>query len=80
MRKKKWMAGIIGFLLFIIIVYVDSSRDRVEPEIYVADSWEDVKAFQYEKTPGLKRAEKLGLTRHYEDIKIDVPGTNRRCP
>lgn len=77
MRKKKWMAGIIGFLLFIIIVYVDSSRDRVEPEIYVADSWEDVKAFQYQKTPGLKRAEKLGLTRHYEDIKIDVPGTNR---
>ncbi len=43
--------------------------------ILKANSWEQVKAYQYEKTPGLERAEKLGLTRGF-DKKIPIPGTS----
>ncbi|GIO12616.1 hypothetical protein J19TS2_21710 [Cohnella xylanilytica] len=40
-----------------------------------ADRWEQVKAYQYEKTPGLERAEKLGLTRDF-DKEIPVPDSS----
>lgn len=36
------------------------------------NSWEQVKAYQYEKTPGLERAEKLKLTREF-DTAIEFP-------
>ncbi|MBO8155446.1 MAG: hypothetical protein H0Z32_03200 [Bacillaceae bacterium] len=77
MNRKNWIIGLIGFSVFAIVMYMTTNKERIEPEVYVADNWEDVKAFQYEKIPGLRRAEKLGLARQYENIKVEVPGTNR---
>ncbi|WP_274651194.1 hypothetical protein [Paenibacillus humicola] len=41
-----------------------------------AASWQQVKAYQYEKTPGLERAEALKLTRQINQT-INIPGTDR---
>lgn len=71
--KPLFIAVVVTLTLFIIVIGVGFRKDSTR--IMHAVSWDRVKAYQYEKTPGLKRAEELGLTRSYQ-IEMPVPETD----
>ena len=56
------------------------SRGYAERSLILkASNWNEVKAYQYEKTPGLERAEKLGLARQIGQVAdIAYAGTSVR--
>lgn len=77
-RAKPITSIVIAVLLAGIAAAVWFWREPAETGargIVKADRWEQVKAYQYEKTPGLERAEKLGLTRGF-DKEIPVPDSS----
>lgn len=71
--KPLMIAVVATMILFLTVIGV-GLKTNVAPIVRAA-SWDRVKAYQYEKTPGLKRAEMLGLTRSFQ-IKVPVPGTD----
>ncbi|HEX7066121.1 MAG TPA: hypothetical protein VF199_13715 [Bacillales bacterium] len=61
---------------FLAIIAFQSSGETEQFPVPKANSLQDVKQYQYEKVPGLQRAENLGLTRDYQ-IEQPIPGTDR---
>lgn len=77
-RAKPITSIVIAVLLAGIAAAVWFWREPTETGargIVKANRWEQVKAYQYEKTPGLERAEKLGLTYDF-DKEIPVPDSS----
>lgn len=71
--KPLLIAVVVTLVLFLAVIGVGFRKDSAQ--MVHATSWDRVKAYQYEKTPGLKRAEQLGLTRSFQ-IKVPVPETD----
>lgn len=71
--KPLLIAVLVTLALFLTVIGVGFRKDGAR--IVHAVSWDRVKAYQYEKTPGLKRAEELGLTRSFQ-IQVPVPETD----
>ncbi|MBP1153813.1 MULTISPECIES: hypothetical protein [unclassified Paenibacillus] len=71
--KPLLIAVVVTLVLFLTVIGVGFRKDGAQ--IVHATSWDRVKAYQYGKTPGLKRAEELGLTRSFH-IKVPVPETD----
>jgi hypothetical protein len=68
------MKAIIVIVLTVSFMLVTNKLTNIH-NFKIAKSWEDVKAHQYEQTPGLLRAEKIGLAKEF-DVSVPIPGTN----
>ncbi|UFJ60582.1 MULTISPECIES: hypothetical protein [Brevibacillus] len=69
--------GVILLVVLLLVLFAVKRWDQpVDQKVIKVDRWEEVKQYQYTKTPGLKRAEELDLVRTF-DMKIPVPGTGR---
>lgn len=69
--------GVILLVVLLLVLFAVKRWDQPgDQKVIKVDSWEEVKQYQYAKTPGLKRAEELHLVRTF-DTKIHVPGTGR---
>ncbi|HET7658544.1 MAG TPA: DUF4179 domain-containing protein, partial [Bacillales bacterium] len=64
----------IVFIFIMVIAFQSSGETKTFP-VPKAHSLQEVKQFQYQHVPGLKRAEALGLTKDYQ-IERSIPGTN----
>ncbi|KGX87638.1 hypothetical protein [Pontibacillus marinus] len=79
---KRWKLVGLGIMVFSFFIffyfYTGDSEGRKMHEldgIMSVDSMERINEFYYDKTPGLKRAEKQGLvTEIDQSIKLDYPG------
>ncbi|MBB6451703.1 uncharacterized protein YpmB [Salirhabdus euzebyi] len=78
---KKWQITaiiIVFFILFVLIYFEDTNKSFFnQTQLDEVSSWEEVKEYQYENTPGLKRAEKLGLAKTFDYLTYEIPGTEK---
>ncbi|MFD1738142.1 hypothetical protein ACFSCX_16565 [Bacillus salitolerans] len=75
--SKPWMNTIVVLVLLVSFVLVTNKLTKLnEHDLHEVRNWEDVKSWQYEQTPGLLRAEELGLAKNY-DITIPIEGTSK---
>ncbi|MCF6138629.1 hypothetical protein [Pseudalkalibacillus berkeleyi] len=68
---RKVMLISVIIIAFIVVLYIKATDDKPA----VAGSWNEVREHWYETTPGLKRAEELGLTRDFDE-KVDIPNSD----
>jgi hypothetical protein len=77
--EKKWRWTIVAVILLFFIITLQLIQPKPKGnqvgDIHFANHWQEVKDFQYLKTPGLKRAEELGLVRTY-DVSVAIPDTD----
>lgn len=70
-NHRKAMLISVVIIAFTVLLYIRATDDKPA----VAGSWNEVKEHWYETTPGLKRAEELGLARNF-DVRLNVPDSN----
>ncbi|MFC4777251.1 hypothetical protein ACFO9Q_10700 [Paenibacillus sp. GCM10023252] len=75
LRKLVVPIGLVLLAAAVWLVYQLVIVPTQSQPIVKADSWDEVKQYQYEMTPGLERAEKLKLTRNYDHV-MQIPGTD----
>jgi hypothetical protein len=79
-KSNRWRMILIALVVFAVIgiVQIFDSEQKIEKVegLTFADTIEEVKGWQYEMNPGLKRAEDLGLTTNY-DVEIPIADIER---
>jgi hypothetical protein len=77
-KSNSWKIFLLAFMVITVIGIMQllDSEQKIEKveELTFVDTIEEVKEWQNERTPGLKRAEELGLINHY-DVEIPIADT-----